>query len=151
RQARWTQFDLERRLWMIPAAVTKTGKKTGNDFVVPLSDRAVELLQSLPRDCELVFPGKGQGEIADATLLKLVKGRGTVHGFRSGFSDWAHDKTTFDHETIEHALNHSISDKVAAAYRRGTGLEKRALLMQAWDNYCLNRAEKNNVTELKRA
>lgn len=36
----------------------------------------------------------------------------------------------------EHALVHSLPDKVEAAYRRDDLLEKRILLMHIWSNYC---------------
>ena len=51
-----------------------------------------------------------------------------VHGFRSSFRDWAGDRTNFDREVIEHALAHNLPDKVEAAYRRGTALDKRRRL-----------------------
>jgi len=73
----------------------------------------------------------------------------TVHGFRSTFSDWGHDKFGFDfHEAIEHSLAHGVGSKVAQAYRRGTGLEKRVKLMQAWADYCAGAAEADNVVKL---
>ena len=51
------------------------------------------------------------------------------------FRDWAGDLGHFDREVIEHALAHQLPDKMEATYRRGTALNKRALLMQAWADY----------------
>jgi integrase len=50
--ARWEDFDFERRTWRIP--ISKSGKARH----VPLSDGAVQLLNSVPRyrDCPWVFP-----------------------------------------------------------------------------------------------
>ena len=59
-----------------------------------------------------------------------------VHGFRRSFRDWAGDIGHFDREVIEHALAHQLPDKREASYRRGSAINKRALLMQAWANYC---------------
>lgn len=42
--ARWREFDLERKLWVIPAERMKSDAP----HVVPLSDEAVRILQSLP-------------------------------------------------------------------------------------------------------
>lgn len=56
----------------------------------------------------------------------------TVHGFRSSFSDWAHETTSFPNHVIEMALAHTIRDKAEAAYRRGGLLDKRRELMAAW-------------------
>ena len=66
----------------------------------------------------------------------------------STFRDWAGDETDFDRETIEHALAHQLPDKTEAAYRRGTALKKRALLMQAWANYCDGAELADNVSRL---
>jgi integrase len=69
-------------------------------------------------------------------------GRGgiTVHGFRSTFRDWCSEAAgnSFAREVCEHALAHSLPNKVEAAYRRGDLLDKRVLLMQAWSDYCMS-------------
>jgi integrase len=44
-EARWSEFDLERKLWTIPAARMKAEAA----HVVPLSDDVIALLESLPR------------------------------------------------------------------------------------------------------
>jgi len=49
--ARWEDFDFERRLWRIHT--TKLGKPR----FIPMSDGVINLLESVPRhDCEWVFP-----------------------------------------------------------------------------------------------
>jgi integrase len=65
---------------------------------VPLSDRAVAILETLPSKGEYVFPGARHGKpLAHTALLVLLHGmRGgglTVHGFRSAFRDWAAEQT----------------------------------------------------------
>jgi integrase len=60
----------------------------------------------------------------------------TVHGFRSAFRDWCGDRTAFPREVVEAALAHTIGDQTEAAYRRGTAIEKRRKLMDAWSIYC---------------
>jgi integrase len=44
-EARWSEFDLDKRLWIIPAERMKAEAP----HVVPLSDDVVALLKSLPR------------------------------------------------------------------------------------------------------
>ena len=63
---------------------------------VPLSDRAVALLNSLyrERDNPFVFigtqPGSGLSNMAMAAVLhRMERTDITVHGFRSTFRDWA--------------------------------------------------------------
>lgn len=69
-------------------------------------------------------------------LLRRMKVDATVHGFRSGFRDWAAESTSFVHEVCEMALAHAIPSHSEAAYRRGDLLEKRRRLMDAWADYC---------------
>ena len=60
----------------------------------------------------------------------------TVHGFRSAFSDWAHEQTAHSNHAIELSLAHSIGTEVEKAYRRGDLIEKRRQLMEQWAAYC---------------
>jgi len=48
----------------------------------------------------------------------------------------------------EHALAHQLPDAVERAYRRGTALPKRKLLMQTWADYCDGAEIADNVTRL---
>ena len=50
--------------------------------------------------------------------------------------DWAADEAhTFQNETIELALAHTIKNQAEAAYRRGDQLERRRELMTAWQKH----------------
>ena len=69
-------------------------------------------------------------------LLRRMKLECTVHGFRSGFRDWAAECTGYAHEVCEMALAHVIGNKSEAAYRRGDMFEKRRRLMADWATYC---------------
>jgi hypothetical protein len=80
--------------------------------------------------------------------LKAVHPAITTHGCRSSFRDWAGDKTNFPREVAEMALAHAVGDDVELAYRRGTALEKRHKLMEAWGAY-VNRV--TNVVSFARA
>jgi integrase len=86
--ARWAEFDVAARLWVIPASRMKVHKEHRQ----PLSDRCIEILESLPRDDALVFPGtKGKPlprDILRHTLKRMGREDVTVHGFRSSFKDW---------------------------------------------------------------
>jgi hypothetical protein len=50
--------------------------------------------------------------------------------------DWAAERTHFPREVAEHALAHSLPDKVEAAYQRGDLFDKRRKLMDQWARYC---------------
>lgn len=150
RNARWSEMDLETEVWTIPGDRMKAGK----EHVVPLSNRALEIVQDLARTplCDFVFPNangrKPHSVNATRALLhRMGHTNITTHGFRSTFRDWAGDQTSFQRETIEAALAHGIKDKAEAAYRRSTALEKRRKLMQAWAAYCQNNSS-DNVAQL---
>ena len=109
---------------------------------MPLSDRALAILAELPRDVEVdaVFPGRSAGgfmnQDAMADTLAKLRGRVTVHGFRSAFKDWANATTSHDNYVVEKALAHAIPNAVEAAYRRNDMVEKRRQLMNDWAAYC---------------
>ena len=144
--AEWAEFDLEKAIWTIPAQ----RMKAGHAHRIPLTDRALGILKSLPRVGPHVFPGNAKGKplsgMAMTMQLRRMKREDiTVHGFRSTFRDWASEQTSFPHETCEHALAHRISDKAEAAYRRGDQFEKRRKLMEAWSTWCDRPAAGNVV------
>jgi integrase len=137
--ARWFEIDLVNGIWAIPA----TRMKMGVEHRVPLAPRAVDVLRELyeRRVGEFVFGNIETGRpISNMTMLKMLAlmGRGnlTVHGFRSTFTDWAHECTDSADVVIDMALAHKVGDKVQAAYRRGDLFEKRRKLMEAWSVYC---------------
>jgi len=141
RGAAWSELDLEKKLWTIPADRMKAGR----EHVVPLSDAAVSTFQRAETYREvrndLVFPGARYGKpLSDMTLTKICRDLeipAVPHGFRSSFRDWVAEETDFDGDVAEMALAHTIENKVEAAYRRGNLLEKRRALMDAWGAYCL--------------
>jgi integrase len=134
--ARWAEIDLQSRMWLIPAARTKGGR----EHRVPLSDRALEIVEGLPREGEFVFERQAGAPLSRDALQRVLKRMGrdnfTVHGFRSSFRDWGGETTAYPHELLEMALAHSVGDRVSQAYRRGDLLEKRRRLMQDWASYC---------------
>ena len=141
RGARWDEIDAARKLWTIPGVDPKTGRrmKTRETHVVPLSDRALEILEESRRlnTSLLVFPGiKGQA-LSDNTLSKLMRDAeigGTPHGFRSCFKDWCAESGVRD-EVSEAALAHADSNAVRAAYMRTRFLDERVGLMQRWADF----------------
>ena len=137
RGATWSEIDLDRRVWTVPA----TRMKAGKEHRVPLSDAAIAQLGEAGASRDLLFPG-GRGlrtPMSDMTLAAVLKRLGrqdiTVHGFRSSFRDWAGETTNFPREVIEAALAHRLKDKAEAAYARGDLLQKRRHLMDAWAIY----------------
>lgn len=145
----WDEIDLDAKLWTVPAERTKSAR----EHLVPLSDRAVELLETLPREKgnPHVFPGAAVGRsLSNMAMLQLLRGMPgreglTVHGFRSTFRDWAGERTNYPREVAEAALAHVLKDKTEAAYRRATALPKRTRMMRDWASFCASPAPAGNV------
>jgi integrase len=139
RGAQWDEIDMDAGLWVIPAERMKAGR----EHRVPLAAPVLALLKAMPRVSAFVFPGQREASpLSDmsltAVLRRMERKEITVHGFRSTFRDWCSESVanSFPREVCEHALAHSLPDKVEAAYRRGDLLDKRKMLMQVWADYC---------------
>jgi integrase len=142
RGALWSEIDLKRRLWTIPAERMKMDRP----HTVPLSDAAVALLEAQPRDSVLVFPAPMGGQLSDMALLAVLKrmdyyDKTTVHGFRAVFKSWAQERTDTPHFISEMALAHSVGDGIQQAYQRSDLVSKRLKLMREWSRF-LGYAEK---------
>jgi integrase len=153
RGARWSEIDLDAAIWAVPAERMKAGR----EHRVPLSTPAIALLKSMADVGEHVFPGqRGDAPLSDMSLTAVLRRMGrsdiTVHGFRSTFRDWCAESVanSFPREVCEHALAHSLPDKVEAAYRRGDLIEKRKVLMQVWADYCAKPTSSASVAPIRR-
>ena len=136
--ARWSEIDRDKKIWTVPA----TRMKAGREHRVPLSGRALAIVEQLveAKRGDFVFVGQGRDKpLSNMAMNKVLRRIGTdvtVHGFRSSFRDWAGNETGYPRELIETALAHVIGDKAEQAYRRSDALEKRRQLMEAWASYC---------------
>ncbi len=152
--ARWPEINLREKLWTIPAERMKAGK----EHRVPLSPRAVEILEAIrpgPSEADgFVFPGnkakKPLSNMAFLMLLRRMKRVGmTAHGLRSSFRDWCAERTNFPSEVAEMALAHAVGSKVEAAYRRGDLYGKRQQLMDHWATFCASPAAVANTSVVR--
>ena len=147
RGARWS--EIEGSTWTIPGERMKTGRP----HRVPLSDRAMEILEEARAlgGVELVFPsvrGKVLTDVSLSRLLRELNIDSVPHGFRSSFRNWAAEQTGIPHQVCEFALAHVIGNKAEAAYMRSDLFEKRRALMQMWADY-LARREGADVIPLR--
>jgi integrase len=134
RGATWEEID--GNVWTIPAERMKAGK----EHRVPLSPRAVKLLEGLPRmaGTDLVFPAARGDQLSDMALsavMRRMEVDAVPHGFRSTFRDWSSERTNYPRDVAEMALAHTIGDKVEAAYRRGDLFAKRTKMMSDWAKF----------------
>lgn len=130
--------------------------KAGREHIVPLSAAALAVFEEAKSHriagSNFIFQGTKKGNpLSDMTLTKILRDQGlpfTVHGFRSSFRDWVGEETSFAGDVAEMALAHTIKDKTEAAYRRGSMLDKRRILMANWADYC--QAQQQSLVSLVR-
>lgn len=150
-KAEWSEFDLERGRWEIPAE----RMKMRTPHIVPLCRQAVEVveqLQAISFSGRYVFPSDNRrgGHMSNNTLLFALyrmgyRSRMTGHGFRGIASTVLHEKG-FAHEHIELQLAHQQRDEISAAYNHALYLEPRAKMMAWWGDY-LDGLRKGNVLD----
>lgn len=140
RHAEWSEIDLKKAEWNIPAEKMKMREP----HLVPLSRQAVAILEGvLPftGSSRYVFEGVKPGlPISDNTLNKLLKtlgyeGKMTQHGWRAIARTLLDEELEFRVDWIEHQLAHSVRDANGRAYNRTSHLEGRIRMMQVWADY----------------
>ena len=159
RGALWSEIDQKAGVWTIPAARMKAGRP----HRVPLSTAALKLLKGLPilqdadgNDVDLIFPGRDATKpLSDMSLTQVMRRMdftAVPHGYRSTFTDWCAERTSYPSEVREMALAHAIGNETEAAYRRGDLFDKRLNLMNDWAKFINTApAQGGNVRQFKAA
>lgn len=153
RLAQWKEFNLDERIWTVPADRMKgrRGKKVPHE--VPLSSAMMTVINRMAgiRQNDFVFAGGASGAISESTLtreLKKLRPDVTLHGFRATFSTYL-NRVGFPSEMVEHALAHSVGTTVKRAYDRQTMVERRREMMEVWADYCAGIEPGQNVVPLR--
>lgn len=139
RNAIWSEFDLQERVWSIPAAKMKMRR----DHNVPLPDQAIVLLDELKllnNKSKYLFPSlrTWTRPMSENTLNAALRRLGysgeemTAHGFRASFSTLANESGLWNPDAIERALAHVEKNEVRRAYARGEHWEERVKLADWW-------------------
>jgi integrase len=138
-KANWSEIDLDAAEWVIP----KERMKARREHRVPLSPQVLELLRGLYREDGnpyLFISNRTAGaHVVESTLTIALRKAGcaaTIHGMRSAFSDWAHERSRFNNHVIELSLAHAVGSVVERSYRRTDLFDQRRRLMEAWGKYC---------------
>jgi integrase len=142
--AQWSEFDLDKGEWFIP----KSRMKAGVAHWIPLSTQTVALLKEWrhysDNNSPYVFPNRRDpkrpmaGNTLNALMVRQgLKGKGTPHGLRSGFSTHF-NKLNENVDVIERCLAHEPGNKVRAAYNRWDYAPERRKMLQDWADYLFN-------------
>ncbi|HFK9116508.1 TPA: tyrosine-type recombinase/integrase [Escherichia coli] len=140
RGAFWSEFDLEKAVWEIPAERMKMKRP----HLVPLSTQALEIVQQLKvmlGQYPLVFPGRNDPRktMSEASINQVFKrigytGRVTGHGFRHTMSTILHEEG-FNTAWIETQLAHVDKNAIRGTYNHALYLEGRREMMQWYADY----------------
>ena len=138
--ARWSEIDLEKALWVIPALRMKKGRQ----HTVPLTEQCLAILFKMKgksSDVDYVFPAdrKPNQHINSATANMAIKrmgykGRLVAHGLRALASTTLNEQG-FRPDIIEVALAHGDTDKVRDSYNHAEFLKQRRDMMTWWSNH----------------
>jgi integrase len=116
--ARWSEIDMTAKVWTIPASRMKAGRT----HRIPLSDRALAILEKLSaaKTGKFIFPGHREGKpLSNMSMQMVLRRMGVenvaIHGFRSGFRDWTGNETHFPREVAEAALAHVVGNQAERA------------------------------------
>lgn len=138
-KAKFSEVDFDAKVWTIPAARMKMRR----DHDVPLPPRALDVLKAaraISPKGEYIFCGYSGDHLSSHSLLALLQRRMgrdvSVHGFRASFKTWAGEETNFPRDVVEMCLAHQVGNAVENAYKRGTLIEKRRKVLEAWTSYC---------------
>ena len=142
RKAEWTEIDLDKAEWNIPAE----RMKMRDPHLVPLSLQAVEILRelhALTGRGRYVFPGaRTNGRpMSDNAVLAALRRMGFAKDEMSGHGFRAMARTILDEvlqvrpDYIEHQLAHAVRDPNGRAYNRTAHLAERRAMMQRWADY----------------
>ena len=143
RFARWKDFDIEARIWKIPAEHMK--KKT--EHIVYLADQTLavlEKLRPLTGHGELLFPSEKNFKqpMSDGTLRMAIfrmgydgntlsKAKCVPHGLRSTACSILNEQG-FNPDAIERQMSHMERNGVRAAYIHQAQYKEERMKMMQW-------------------
>ncbi|UPR28978.1 MULTISPECIES: tyrosine-type recombinase/integrase [Vibrio] len=151
-RARWSEVDLENRVWVIPSDTMKMKK----EHLVPLTDQMIEILEEIKPISghrEFIFPADrkpkdhSNPQTANMALKRMgFEGRTTAHGLRS-LASTTLNVEGFNRDLIETALAHEEENKIRKAYNRADYLEPRRPMMSWWSER-IERSEHGEMMEV---
>ena len=142
RQAKWSEFDLAKGTWEIPAERMKLRQA----HTKTLPEQALAILKTLyditgPQGH--VFPATGRpiNPLSENTMNVALRRMGidasehTPHGFWATASTLLNASNMFSSDAIERSLAHQDKDAVRRAYARGDAMAERKQMAQWWADY----------------
>lgn len=140
-KAEWSEFDLDKAEWRIPAERMKMRRI----HIVPIATQPMTILRELHSfsgHSPYLFPGKGKlaPTVDKKSLIWSLRKMGyskemmSIHGFRSVASTILNEQG-FNRDWIERQLAHCERDSIRAAYNYAEYLPERRKMMQDYADY----------------
>ncbi len=152
----WDEIDLDKAIWTLPGARTKTNRET----LIPLAPLAIELLGPPGEGC--VFNGGGRpyprhtpwyAMANNAEILGLTS-KATPHDLRRTFASQL-GALQIDRLTITKLLNHAEVGLTGQVYDLHDRFEQKRMAMEAWadklQEIVTGKARPSNVERLRAA
>ncbi|MBO9576583.1 MAG: tyrosine-type recombinase/integrase [Sphingobium sp.] len=142
RQAEWSDIDVERAIWFVPA----TRMKMRRPHRVPLSRQVlgmIEELREITGHRQHMFPcmGKPRKAMSENAVNQGLRRLGyttnemTAHGFRAMAATLLNESGKWNPDAIERQLAHMDTNQVRRAYARGEYWDERVIMMQHWSDH----------------
>ncbi|MGN6376437.1 MAG: tyrosine-type recombinase/integrase [Sphingomonas sp.] len=142
RQAEWSEFDLGKAVWKIPADRMKMRRQ----HAVPLSRQVLTYLielKPLTGPSGFVFPAfhTSRRPLSENTVNQAFRRMGyavgevTAHGLRTTASTLLNESGRWSPDAIERSLAHADTDSVRGTYNRGFYWEERVAMHQWWSDH----------------
>ena len=142
RQAEWSEIDVAKAVWSIPA----TRMKMRRAHRVPLSRQVLGMIEELREATghrQHLFPCMGHprkpmsenGVNQALRRLGYKNGEMTAHGFRAMAATLLNEMGRWNPDAIERQLAHQEVSSVRRAYARGEYWDERVAMMQHWSDY----------------
>ncbi|MCK5189802.1 MAG: site-specific integrase [Methylococcales bacterium] len=155
-KARWENINFETKEWLIP----KQDTKTLSEWIVPLTDKVIELFRELQVFNSVhVFCGKN-GQLSDKVLGRAMRrffesGALTIdgvrpHDFRRTIRTHLEKNLKVAPHIAEKCLNHSLG-AINAIYNKNNYLHERREALERWTEFVMLQVDpRSNVTHIKR-
>ncbi|MCP9270084.1 tyrosine-type recombinase/integrase [Xenorhabdus sp. XENO-1] len=140
RKAEWSEIDLDKAVWTIPAEKMKMRRT----HVVPLSEQVIALLKQIypiSGSYQYVFPSRTdyRNHLSDMALNTMIRrmgyaGLATGHGFRHTMSTILHDQN-YNTAWVEKQLAHVDKNSIRGTYNHAQYLDGRREMLQWYADY----------------
>lgn len=141
RAANWSEFDLKRRIWIIPAERTKMRRELRKPLPLPAMELLTELAQFTGgRQHAFASASSPKKKMSENTLNSALRRMGfkadeaTSHGFRASASSLLNESGLWTPDAIEAELGHATGSAVRRAYHRASYWEERGRMSEWWAN-----------------